>query len=314
MFRRKNGEMIIQIIILLLLDIYLFYLMMSGNINYYVHPRFHIGIWMSIIILIVFVMNLMIGLGKPRHNVNLKPYGLFIIPIIAALLIVTPGSGGREMVIASNKQSVNVSVENRNSTKDLGQQIEDTEDYNDNVNIDIVDFEYNQSDSNMVNESEIANSLTESEYGSDSFNLTQNNMNQTYLDMSDKYNSKIVDGITVIEEDNFASWYYDVYDYLDDFVGEKYQFLAQVYHLDELGENYFLAGRYIMVCCAADLTGYGLVCESNLTKDLKEDEWILVTGTIEEYDYKGTKVPMLKNVTITKTEPPKNEYVYYNFN
>ncbi len=55
------------------------------------------------------------------------------------------------------------------------------------------------------------------------------------------------------------------------------------------------------------------MCESDITSELKENEWVTVTGTIQEYDYNGTKIPMLTDTVITKTDAPKDEYVYYNF-
>ncbi|MPM86855.1 hypothetical protein SDC9_133947 [bioreactor metagenome] len=82
--------------------------------------------------------------------------------------------------------------------------------------------------------------------------------------------------------------------------------------MEDLKENQFLAGRYFMVCCAADLVGYGIVCESDIRSDLEDEEWITVTGTIQTCEYNGNIVPILKDVTITKAEAPAVEYIYYN--
>jgi putative membrane protein len=82
--------------------------------------------------------------------------------------------------------------------------------------------------------------------------------------------------------------------------------------MEEFDDKHFLAGRYFMVCCAADLVGYGIACESDIRSELKDDEWITVKGSITEYDYNGYQVPMLTEVTITKAKAPEVEYIYYN--
>ncbi|MGB8452565.1 MAG: hypothetical protein WCD89_09540 [Anaerocolumna sp.] len=48
-----------------------------------------------------------------------------------------------------------------------------------------------------------------------------------------------MNGCYVIDDDTFANWFMDLYDHPDDFAGEKYQFLAQVYSMDDLKEDQF---------------------------------------------------------------------------
>lgn len=90
----------------------------------------------------------------------------------------------------------------------------------------------------------------------------------------EKYSQYEVDGVLVINDDIFADWYGDVYDNLDDFIGKKCKYLAQLYSMEDFKANQFLAGRYFMVCCAADLVGYGIVCESDIRSELTDEEWI----------------------------------------
>ena len=143
-------------------------------------------------------------------------------------------------------------------------------------------------------------------------NEQANDIGEETVGISEKYAQYEVDGVMVINDDIFADWYCDVYDNLDEFVGKKCQYLAQVYSMEDFEENQFLAGRYFMVCCAADLVGYGIVCETDIRSELKDEEWITVTGTISEYEYNGYMVPLLTDVTITEGEAPDVEYIYYN--
>lgn len=300
MKRNKNTEVIIQIIILAGIIILLTGGMLSGRVNDYIHPRYHIGIWLSIAILLLFVISLLTDINKARHNVNLKPYYLFAVPILITVIFPAGGIGKGDIVIArGNVSSDSASGSKVGNTADSYTSAEETIDYTDNPD-NLLTSSYDTEDS--------SNQDLNGDTSSGVLEVTQQ-----YDDMSEKYQGKEIDGAVVIEDDKFGAWFYDTYDYLKDFVGKRYQFLAQVYPSDEFGKNRFLAGRYIMVCCAADAGGYGIICENDISGSLKENEWITVTGTIQEYDYQGTKIPMLTDTVIAKAKAPKDRYVYYNY-
>lgn len=58
MGRKKNMEAIVQVFILIAIACLLIVAMISKKVNYYVHPRFYVGIWVSIIVLILFAISL----------------------------------------------------------------------------------------------------------------------------------------------------------------------------------------------------------------------------------------------------------------
>jgi putative membrane protein len=342
MRRRYNLEAIIQILILLSSAALLLYGILSGKVNYYIHPRYQKGIWISIAACILFAIRLTPDIKKARHNVNLKPYIIFVIPFFVTFLF-PPAEITKAEVILSGKTSLNINNSNRKTTitdvskeNDQNSGYDDTDIYEEARALDaaeasegtertdsseiegsdetVASNEIEGSDETLYSdETADANSDSTDGFGGGEINKDATADSTTREDTSEKYNGKTVKGATVIEDDYFASWYYDLYDYLDDFTGKRYQFLAQVYTLDDSKENQFLAGRYVMVCCAADVTGYGIICESNKRKELKDDEWITVTATIGKYEYNGTEVPILKNAVITKAEAPKDIYAYYNF-
>ncbi len=232
MGRKKNSEVIVQIIILLGIALLLAGGMLSGKVNYYIHPRYHIGIWVSIGILCLFVISLLTDLKKARHNVNLKPYMLFAIPILIAIVFPASGITKEEIVIAQGTTSVDSLNNNQTSYNDSTTEEED----------DTVDYT-NNPDNNLTSSYDTTDNYTGAQ---DSASSTSDEDVRTYDNMSEKYTGEVVDGATVITDDYFASWFYDMYDYLDDFVGKKYQYLAQVYPSTDFGKNRFLAGRYIM--------------------------------------------------------------------
>ncbi|KNZ40761.1 TIGR03943 family putative permease subunit [Acetobacterium bakii] len=265
MGRKINKEAVIQFFILISMACLLIYVMLSRKVNYYVHPRFYIGLWISIVILILFAISLISKIKKARHNVNSRHYLIFIIPLMAALIFPPAGVSGKDMNMAESSLSASTSEK--------------------------------QADENIDPESSTETATEESVVREDA---------------SKKYEQYEVAGVIVIGDDIFSDWFFDVYDHIDNFVGKKYQYLAQVYSMKDFKADQFLAGRHFMVCCAADLAGYGMVCESDIRSKLTDDEWITVTGTITAYQYNGYAVPMLTDVTITEAETPEVEYIYFN--
>ncbi len=283
----KNIDNICKIVILLALTGLLLYELISGKIYYYVHPRYLPGLWLSVLVLLVFAISLLMERKRGRHNSSVSQYGLYAVPIVLALLFPVIQGGNGNIAIAQSS----IGRDTNNSTN-AGQELSEEEDFS-------TDTEVNQADTNDAEE-EI-----------DSFGNTEIVQPAEPEDKSQKYAVKAENGTVLISDEEYAAWYYDLYDYLDDFKGKRYQFTAQVFPLEGLKENQFLAGRYIMTCCAVDLTGYGLISESDLAGGLKENEWLTVTGTIEEYEYNGMKVPYLTDIEVEKATAPKEEYVYY---
>lgn len=278
MGRKKNTEAILQFINLIGMAGLLSYAMISGEVNNYVHPRFYIGICVSVVILLVFAAGGISQIRKPRHNVNFRPYIIFGIPFIAALFFPANGVSSKAMTVAEGNLSSSTTTYDSNQELDLAEE----------PVTDFVDTTQDYMQDSVTEEADAIEEVTE------------------------KYLQYEMDGVLVIGDDIFADWYDDVYDYLDAFIGKKCQYLAQVYSMDDFEENQFLAGRYFMVCCAADLVGYGMICKSDERSELTDEEWITVTGTITDYQYNGYSVPMLTDVTISEAEAPDVEYIYYN--
>jgi putative membrane protein len=284
----KNIDNICKILILLALAALLLYELISGKIYYYVHPRYLPGLWLSVAVLLVFAISLLTERKRGRHNSSISEYGLYAIPIVLALLFPVIQGGNGNIAIAQSNVGRDSNINNTNTEQELSEE----EDFSS-------DTEVTQGDTNDTEESP------------DSFGNTEIVEPAVLEDKSQKYAVKAENGAILISEEEYAAWYYDLYDYLDDFKGKRYQFTAQVFPLEGLKENQFLAGRYIMTCCAVDLTGYGVISESDLAEGFKENEWLTVTGTIGEYEYNGMMVPYLTDIEVEKATAPKEEYVYY---
>ena len=83
---------------------------------------------------------------------------------------------------------------------------------------------------------------------------------------------------------------------------------ASLVHLDT-SETEFIPARLLMVCCAADLVPYGLVCRYDKISELENGTWLTVTGTLAVRDYRGSPEPQ---IDVEKLEPAEavDAYLY----
>lgn len=352
--KKVNMESIVQSVILIITAILLAYGLRNGRINQYVHPRFNIGLLISILVLLLFVISIISDKKKSRHNINLKQYTLFIIPLICAIAFPPITTSKPSIVLADSmgvkntgrndiqieKNNVNNQSYDQLENSQVIQEDEDSEESN-NIGASSDETQYssvddylqktqnsqdtnNIKDTNNINDTNDTNDTQENNNTQEN-NDTQENMNTQDIQdnqeskdekkkdaVTESYHIKKLNGSYIIKDDIFADWYLDLYNHLDNFVGERYQFLAQVYSMDGLKDNQFLVGRNFMICCAVDLMQYGIICESDRRSELKDNQWITVTATISKYNYEGSKVPVLKDVIIKKAKKPKVEYIYYN--
>lgn len=305
----RNLEVFIKIIILLALAGLLIYELLSGKIYYYVHPRYLPGLWIAVAVLLLFALSMIREGRKGRHNSSLRQYPIYLLPIILALLFpVLEGGNGNIAIAGSNGAASGSYDKNSEGSQDTVSTKENT-DGNGGTDSENTEGTANSSDEITDGTGDINNETVDNT--GDVGTISSEESWQEPEDKSKKYQTANADGTIVISDDEYAGWYYDLFDYLGDFTGKKYQFTAQVFSMEGLKDNQFLAGRYIMTCCAVDLLGYGLICDYEKNSIPKENEWLTVTGTVTESEYNGRTVPILTDVVISKTEPPKEEYVYY---
>ena len=307
--KKINLETIIQFIFLMMTIILLIFGLTSGKINKYIHPRFNFGLWLSIIILLLFVISLLLDRRPGRHNINYQHNLVYLVPIIL-VIIFQPNVNGKTDVVFANSATSAKNVERENSNKK--QSTNETSNSEDTFNSDSGTEPETSTDNPYSNVDEYLQDTQIQQDTVNSENTPELQESNSVTDGSDAYQMNKVNGYYVIDDATFADWFMDLYDHLDDFVGEKYQFVAQVFPMEGLKENQFLAGRDFMVCCAADLAGYGLICDNDTGSELKENQWIIVSATISKCEYEDTEVPMLIDADIKKTKAPKVEYIYYN--
>ncbi|GHU42727.1 hypothetical protein FACS1894111_07130 [Clostridia bacterium] len=116
-----------------------------------------------------------------------------------------------------------------------------------------------------------------------------------------------------ITDMDYGVWYLDALEEPKKYQGKKVRFLALVYHPKKQNKNTFIPGRFVMTCCADDITFLGFVCKNEKAFELTHQSWIMITAEIRvEFAkaYRG-KGPVLYALSVTAAEKPAEDVVYF---
>ena len=114
--------------------------------------------------------------------------------------------------------------------------------------------------------------------------------------------------ITIADED-YYTWMYELSSFYEKYEGYTVVMKGFIYKDPEIEKiSDFALVRLSMWCCAADLSPIGFLIDCSGTLDFKEDDWVVVKGTLEASTDGETL--MLKAQSIDRAEKPATEYVY----
>lgn len=103
------------------------------------------------------------------------------------------------------------------------------------------------------------------------------------------------------------------------YAGKEVEIEGFVYREDFFEGGAFVAGRFLITCCAADSTVAGIYVEGEDDEQFDKDTWVHVKGTIAvksmyfPVDDAVHDIVVLKDSKITKIEPYDSPYVYLNY-
>ncbi len=114
-----------------------------------------------------------------------------------------------------------------------------------------------------------------------------------------------------ITEDSFATFYLDSMENVDRYVGKKVTVNGMVQKRSPNSDNTLIVGRYVMTCCAEDISVFGFICDFEDATDLELDEWISITADVEKDYAEKYKLwyPVLKVNSYKRIETPENEVI-----
>ena len=86
--------------------------------------------------------------------------------------------------------------------------------------------------------------------------------------------------VITIEDDDYALFYRDITEEPDKYDRKTVRFKGQVALLRREKNGMFAPGRFVMTCCADDITFMGLPCKWADSKNLQPRSWVMVTAKI----------------------------------
>ena len=116
-----------------------------------------------------------------------------------------------------------------------------------------------------------------------------------------------------INDEDYALFYRDMTEEPDKYDKKTVTFKAQVAMLRREKNGMFAPGRFVMTCCADDITFMGLPCKWKNAEQLKPKSWVMVTAKISvQYHavYRGIG-PVLTAVSVIPAEPADEEVVTF---
>lgn len=116
-----------------------------------------------------------------------------------------------------------------------------------------------------------------------------------------------------INDEDYALFYRDMTEEPDKYDKKTVTFKAQVAMLRREKNGMFAPGRFVMTCCADDITFMGLPCKYKGAEQLKPKSWVTVTARISvQYHavYRGIG-PVLTAVSVIPAEPAEEEVVTF---
>ena len=96
--------------------------------------------------------------------------------------------------------------------------------------------------------------------------------------------------VIVIEDKDYAYFYRDLTENLEDYIGKTVHFKGIVATDARLPEGNIVIGRHVMTCCEDDIAFSGLACVLPVKMPLKTRDWLEITAKIDlkkHYVYKG---------------------------
>ena len=87
-----------------------------------------------------------------------------------------------------------------------------------------------------------------------------------------------------IQEKDYGVFYTDTFDHKERYDGKTVDFYAHVVKSSKLPKGAFIAGRFIMNCCANDIQLFGFFCKSDLGMNLKDRQSVRIKAKVA-YEY-----------------------------
>lgn len=132
-------------------------------------------------------------------------------------------------------------------------------------------------------------------------------------DFEDELPFDLEAGTVQIGDEDFGIWYLDAMDKPEKYQGKTLEFKAYVCQTPQAPKGAFIAGRFGMTCCAADISFIGVICLAENAAELPHRSWVDVRAVVDVRPHKiyGGPGPWLIAERVTPSTPPEDELVYF---
>lgn len=115
-----------------------------------------------------------------------------------------------------------------------------------------------------------------------------------------------------IADEDYGVWYVDAMDHPDRYAGKKVRMKMIMCHSKKY-PGVDCPGRFAMICCANDITFFGILAHGEGLRRYKNRDWVKITAVmnVEEHPAYQGKGPVLNITEISQCEKPKEEVVSF---
>jgi putative membrane protein len=139
-------------------------------------------------------------------------------------------------------------------------------------------------------------------YSSESYKIIKNN------ELSDFTKA----GAINLTDQNYMKGMEVIYNFPGEFMGKTISFNGFAYKGEQIDGDHYFIFRFGFIHCAADSGVFGMLVDFPKGTNLKDDEWVHVTGTLSSELYQPFKqtIPVLKVSSYETIPEPDDPYVY----
>lgn len=309
----------IQGIIMIGFAILMLWLVLSGNIVFYIAPLMMPFIYFAMFTFFVLgIMQIFRSTSKNEeehqncgceqdHQIKGPPwvkvliYSIFILPVIFGFVLpdrmLNSEAAANRGVQYGSGLNVNSAPSEENNKEDANESsLSRAEAFLDNPD------EYYASIGQL--DDDIDHFQIEDFYDQDWFN-------EFYDEFADELEQQ--DVITVTEEN-----YLDVMTvldlFLDRFVGKEIEIIGFAFREPDFEDHQIVIARFSMTCCTADAGVYGTLVESEDASNFDDDTWLYAKGTIKKGTYHDFVLPIIVDTYLVEVDQPDTPYVYPSWN
>jgi putative membrane protein len=126
----------------------------------------------------------------------------------------------------------------------------------------------------------------------------------------DALKNKILKANTInIDDSQYVNIMNIIQDNLNAMIGKTVTTKGFVYREKDFMQNQIIVARFGITCCVADASVYGMMAKGEVTA-LPKDKWVQVTGKIEQTQFNGETIPVIKINQLSKITAPQQPYVF----